>query len=94
MEKEEKPLSDFEKIMQLNKLGALFLSGDKYEKAQNILKKTLQFYIEKKEKKEIPNFFYSILYCNLAKITISSLVLSMKCVKNALLTPCTAIDKE
>ena len=41
MEKEEKPLSDFEKIMQLNKLGALFLSGDKYEKAQNILKKTL-----------------------------------------------------
>lgn len=68
MEKEEKPLSDFEKIMQLNKLGALFLSGDKYEKAQNILKKTLQFYIEKKEKKEIPNFFYSILYCNLAKV--------------------------
>lgn len=68
MEKEEKPLSDFEKIMQLNKLGALFLSGDKYEKAQNILKKTLEFYIEKKEKKEIPNFFYSILYCNLAKV--------------------------
>ena len=61
MEKEEKPLSDFEKIMQLNKLGALFLSGDKYAKAQNILKKTLQFYIEKKEKKDIPNFFYSIL---------------------------------
>ena len=45
----EKTLSDFEKIMQLNKLGALFLSGDKYDKALNILSKTLEFYIEKKQ---------------------------------------------
>lgn len=63
----EKTLSDFEKIMQLNKLGALFLSGDKYDKALNILSKTLEFYIEKKQNKKIPPFFYSILYCNLAK---------------------------
>ena len=64
---EERTVSDFEKIMQLNKLGALFLSGDKYEKALNILSKTLEFYVEKKQKKQIPPFFYSILYCNLAK---------------------------
>ncbi len=54
--------------MQLNKVGALLLTGDKYEKAESILKKTLDFYLEKKNKKEIPNFFYSILYCNLAKV--------------------------
>lgn len=64
----EKPLNDFEKIIHLNKLGAIFLSGDKYEKAQSILKKTLDFYLDKREKKQIPNFFYSILYCNLAKV--------------------------
>ena len=69
-EKEETPdqISDIKKIMQLNKIGALLLTGDKYEKAESILKKTLDFYIEKKKKKEIPNFFYSILYCNLAKV--------------------------
>lgn len=65
---EERELSDFEKIMHLNKIGALFLSGDKYDKALSFLKKTLDFYIEKRQKKEIPNFFYSILYCNLAKV--------------------------
>ena len=69
-EKQETPdqISDIKKIMQLNKIGALLLTGDKYEKAESILKKTLDFYIEKKKKKEIPNFFYSILYCNLAKV--------------------------
>ena len=61
-------ISDIKKIMQLNKVGALLLTGDKYEKAESILKKTVDFYIEKKKKKEIPNFFYSILYCNLAKV--------------------------
>ena len=61
-------ISDIKKIMQLNKVGALLLTGDKYEKAESILKKTLDFYLEKKNKKEIPNFFYSILYCNLAKV--------------------------
>ncbi len=61
-------ISDIKKIMQLNKIGALFLTADKYDKAEKILKKTLDFYTEKKEKKEIPNFFYSILYCNLAKV--------------------------
>ena len=69
-EKQETPdqISDIKKIMQLDKIGALLLTGDKYEKAESILKKTLDFYIEKKKKKEIPNFFYSILYCNLAKV--------------------------
>ena len=69
-EKQETPdqISDIKKIMQLNKIGALLLTGDKYEKAESILKKTVDFYIEKKKKKEIPNFFYSILYCNLAKV--------------------------
>ena len=69
-EKQETPdqISDIKKIMQLNKIGALLLTGDKYEKAESILKKTLDFYIEKRNKKEIPNFFYSILYCNLAKV--------------------------
>jgi tetratricopeptide (TPR) repeat protein len=63
----EEECSPFEKIMNLNKLGALFLSADKYDKALSILTKTYEFYITKKESKEIPNFFYSNLYCNLAK---------------------------
>jgi len=66
-EAEEEECTPFEKIMNLNKLGALFLSSDKYDKALSILSKTYDFYIAKKENKEIPNFFYSNLYCNLAK---------------------------
>lgn len=66
-ENKEEELSPFEKIMNLNKLGALFLSSDKTDKAISILTKTLQFYLEKRNNKEIPNFFFSNLYCNLAK---------------------------
>ncbi len=61
------PINDFQKVMQMNKLGALFLSNDKYDKAISILSKTLEFYKEKKQSKQIPNFFYNNLYCNLAK---------------------------
>ena len=50
-------ISDIKKIMQLNKIGALFLTADKYDKAEKILKKTLDFYIEKKRKKRNPKFF-------------------------------------
>ena len=63
----EMELSNFEKIMQLNKLGSLFLAADKFEKALSIFKKTFDFYNDKKSKNEIPNFFYSNLYCNLGK---------------------------
>jgi hypothetical protein len=58
----EKDLTPFEKIMDLNKLGALFLAADKNDKAVSILSKTLQYYLDLKQKNEIPNFFYSNLY--------------------------------
>ncbi len=48
-EKTSGQISDIKKIMQLNKVGALLLIGDKYEKAEGILKKTLDFYLEKKK---------------------------------------------
>lgn len=66
-DKSSSETSPFEKIINLNKLGSLCLASDKFDKAISILSKTMDFYIEKKEKKEIPNFFYSNLYCNLAK---------------------------
>lgn len=64
---EEKEPSAFEKILQLNKLGSLFLAGGSNAKAKTFLSKTITFYEEKIANKEIPNIFYGNLYCNYAK---------------------------
>ena len=60
-------LSLFEKIIQLNKLGSLFLAGGNNSKAISILYKTVELYENSIKNKEIPSFFYGNLYCNLAK---------------------------
>ena len=65
-EEQEPELSKLEKLVQLNKLGGLCLAGGSNVKAIAILQKTMNYYLEMKEKNEIP-FFYGNLYCNLAK---------------------------
>lgn len=65
--KADDPFDKYEKIIQLNKLGGLCLAGGSNEKAISILSKTLAFYEDMLQKKEIPPFFYGNLYCNLAK---------------------------
>jgi tetratricopeptide (TPR) repeat protein len=67
VEENKKELPTFEKIINLTKLGSVCLAADRIDKAIEILQKTLTFYEEKINAKEIPNFFYSILYSNLAK---------------------------
>ncbi len=56
-----------EDILALNKLGALCIRADNFEKAEKILTKTLKFYLEKIANQTVPYFFYSILFCNIAK---------------------------
>ena len=63
----KKEISSFEKIINLTKLGSLCLAADRIDKSVEILQKTLTFYEEKINTTEIPNFFYSIVYSNLAK---------------------------
>jgi tetratricopeptide (TPR) repeat protein len=63
----EEEMSNFEKILGLNKLGTLFLSADKFDKALVFLSKAFEMYTQKRQSKEIPNFFFPKLYCNLAK---------------------------
>jgi tetratricopeptide (TPR) repeat protein len=63
----QEEMSNFEKILGLNKLGSLFLSADKFDKALIFLTKAIEIYTQKRESKEIPNFFFSNLFCNLAK---------------------------
>lgn len=60
-------ITKLEKLIQLNKLGALCLAGNNNSKALTILKKTIDFYEKSIEDKEISNFFYGNLYCNYAK---------------------------
>jgi tetratricopeptide (TPR) repeat protein len=66
-EDDEVELSATEKLIQLNKLGGLFLAGGGNTKAKSIFEKTIKFYNEMILKKEIPNFFYGNMFCNYAK---------------------------
>ena len=46
-----------EDILSLNKLGALCIRADNFEKAEKILSKTLKFYLEKIANGTVPYFF-------------------------------------
>ncbi len=65
--KNEKKLSDLDKIKAYNKLGSLLLSADRFEQSIEIYLKGVELYEKFSENRHISFLFFGNLYSNLAK---------------------------